>query len=179
MGLEDKKSAKTMYVVGQRQSGIQIGDTVRVIKKARGQQDGWGLQWTQHMDSTVGKEYVVERGGAQEHYGFKLKDTSCTYPYFVLQITKKANGASLPLVESQIKGVVMLTQYDAQINVEVPATDKLTAETGILVERYSFFASTREKAIDRIKMEHGAAIITAEDAGNTVLIVCCPFCNRS
>lgn len=85
------------YIEGQKASGIEVGDTVRVWRGAESREGGWGNSWNVSME--VGGELQVLRDRGE--YGITLNDRfELSYPYFVLEIVKKANGT----VPEQIKG---------------------------------------------------------------------------
>jgi hypothetical protein len=80
----------------QNESGIKVGDRVRVTRKAQNYEIGWGLPWVDDMDQCIGKCYEVKNVSGQ--FGFKLEwteysedehrdlDNGGWFPYFVLQL---------------------------------------------------------------------------------------------
>ena len=83
-------SLQTAYLVMQENCEIGIGDTVRVLRAAKTREMGWGNSWTEDMDSSVKKEFIVlENNGA---HGLKLDDDEykLDYPFFVLEKIKSA-----------------------------------------------------------------------------------------
>ena len=79
---------KESYIQGQKASGIEVGDKVRVVRAAEDYEDGWQASWN-GSEMEVGKEWVVK--GRQGNEGFNLHE-HYVYPYFVLEIVKKADG---------------------------------------------------------------------------------------
>lgn len=76
-----------MYVKWQIGSGIKAGDTVKVLRKARSYEMGWGNGWSCFMDNSVGKERVV-----MEVLPDRIQlDDGFSYPYFVLELVKKGS----------------------------------------------------------------------------------------
>lgn len=71
------------YIQNQNLCGINIGDKVKVIRKAANFENGWDNEWTPSMDAAVGNEYkVIFNNGA---LGFSLDfDSDMDFPYFVL-----------------------------------------------------------------------------------------------
>ena len=83
--LEELEELNHIYNANQESSGIEIGDTVTVIRTAKSYEEGWLLRWVPSMNKYVGKSYIVKEvisGGI----GLDTKD-SCQYwfPYFVLE----------------------------------------------------------------------------------------------
>ena len=77
------------YIAGQKASGIEVRDEVRVMRKAESHEDGWDNSWTNDMDKCVGEIFIVESVDSREVY---FQDVFEGFPYFVLQIVKKAAG---------------------------------------------------------------------------------------
>ena len=82
------------YVKKHLQSGLKIGDRVKVIRIAKDHEAGWDFVWVENMNCTVNKigkiipigNYIVDRPGKGFRIEFEDKTlhSSC-YPYFVLQ----------------------------------------------------------------------------------------------
>lgn len=88
-------SDQEKYKEGQKKCGIEVGDTVRVVKKAASYEDGWSLPWVRGMDGWVGKEFTV-REIHTTCPRISLENTNgdwWNFPYFVLAIVKKAHGS--------------------------------------------------------------------------------------
>lgn len=84
-------SEKEEYIERQKKCGIAEGDEVRVLRTAAYEERGWMCSWIPCMDKCVGKVMVVQGfdGGS---YGIML-DHQLKYPYYVLEIVKKADGS--------------------------------------------------------------------------------------
>lgn len=86
------------YLQGQEASGIKVGDTVRVVRKACKGEGGWDNVWMPEME--VGRERVVKHiygtDGCELTGGF-------TYPYFVLEVISSQRGEDRPEEEKPIK----------------------------------------------------------------------------
>ena len=75
---------KEAHRIMQQNCGINIGDTVRVVRKAKSGEMGWTATWVEDMDERVGKQGVVGNiynsedtlGIAILHYNF---------PFFALE----------------------------------------------------------------------------------------------
>ena len=64
-------------------NGLKKGNYVKVIRKAKDHEDGWGGRWTKEMDDSVDKVLQVKSLNDYE-YGIQLEDYK-HYPYFVLE----------------------------------------------------------------------------------------------
>ena len=76
------------YQAMQVECGIEVGDTVKVLRKAKTREMGWKNSWTEEMDGLVGEEAEVV---AIREYGIWLKN-SLWFPFFVLEKVKDANA---------------------------------------------------------------------------------------
>ena len=77
------------YVALQKASGIKVGDTVKVLRKANSHEMGWNNKWTVEMDEFVGKTFIVEDLRAAD--GIGLMQGNCgpyNFPFFVLEMVK-------------------------------------------------------------------------------------------
>ena len=72
------------YQIMSKESGINIGDTVKVIRKASDYEMGWPTTWNPDMDDAVGNEYTVSAIDIGEY------QLDCLYwfPFFVLEKIK-------------------------------------------------------------------------------------------
>jgi hypothetical protein len=76
------------YRMMQDASGIEIGDSVRVLRAAESYEMGWIAKWHDEMNAYIGGVFrvtAVYPGG-----GFQLENT-CFFPFFVLQIVRKGD----------------------------------------------------------------------------------------
>lgn len=79
------------YIDGQEASGIEVGDTVRVVRKAESYEAGWRHAWFGAMDDIA--EFIVLEINSDGGMLHKTdQGMNWYYPYFVLEITKKADG---------------------------------------------------------------------------------------
>jgi len=76
---------KEAYTKLQECCGIKIGDTIKVLRKAKDKESGWGTCWDYLMDEAIGKELVVKF--INPNSGFLLED-NFWYPWFVLEKVK-------------------------------------------------------------------------------------------
>ena len=67
---------------GQKKSGIEAGDRVKVIRRARNYESGWGLEWSDNMDNCVSEILTVNFNAGD--WGFYFKNIGWI-PFFVLE----------------------------------------------------------------------------------------------
>lgn len=84
-------TAEKVYRDAQAACGPEVGDYVRVIRKAYNHEAGWDNAWPTNMDKTigmVGKVVEVSRTGIRISFASPVNE--CWYfPYFVLEKTDK------------------------------------------------------------------------------------------
>jgi hypothetical protein len=75
------------YIELSKQSGIQVGDYVKVLRKAKDEEEGWNNDWVPNMDHMTGETYKVILEDTGLGFGIKKPNWPSTYsfPYFVLQ----------------------------------------------------------------------------------------------
>ena len=94
------------YITMQAACGIEVGDTVRITRKAADFEMGWGEDWAgDKMIALVGKTGVVSKvHDKRPNGGFKVHDWY--FPFFVLElVSKKPRSIKLRLSDD----------YDAQV----------------------------------------------------------------
>lgn len=74
------------YEINQLASGIEVGDTVKVLAKAEPNERGWSNVWPLVMDNFVGETFVVNQVTT-----WGISNGVFAFPYFVLEIVKKAD----------------------------------------------------------------------------------------
>jgi hypothetical protein len=98
--IKDDKMTPDDYLKAHHNSGIEVGDTVRVLRKADRNEQGWCARWVGMMDFCIGKEFnVLNDEGIT---GFKLSTSTSAgggfkFPWFVLEIIKKKNQCPIDL----------------------------------------------------------------------------------
>lgn len=68
-------------------NGIKVGSRVKVTRKAKNFESGWGTGWTEDMDATVGKVGCVHWVGKDDNGGIYIEINNygrACYPFFVL-----------------------------------------------------------------------------------------------
>lgn len=95
-------SLQDAYLVMQEASGIKVGDTVRVLRKAADYEMGWGNKWVDdRMDNYIGRECRVTNVVGDR--GILLED-KWAFPFFVLEKTNRfieINGHKVPEPEQK------------------------------------------------------------------------------
>ena len=75
---------KEAYQIMSKESGINVGDIVKVVRKAQSEEMGWTGYWQPDMDDTIGNEYTV----SDIIDGDYLLDDDWWFPFFVLEKVK-------------------------------------------------------------------------------------------
>lgn len=83
----DNEKLEEAYLVMQEASGIKIGDTVKVLRKADFHEMGWLNSWASIMTENIGKKLIVNSINGSN--GIYLEG-QC-YPFFVLEKVKSAD----------------------------------------------------------------------------------------
>lgn len=68
-------------------NGIKVGSRVKVTRKTKNFESGWGTGWTEDMDATVGKVGCVRWVGKDDNGGIYIEINNygrACYPFFVL-----------------------------------------------------------------------------------------------
>jgi hypothetical protein len=89
------------YLKMQENCGIEIGDRVKVLRKAESYENGWSVVWAKEMD-----EYIGEVGEVVniDSYGIliNISDESWYFPFFVLEKVEEEDS-DMDLREAYIK----------------------------------------------------------------------------
>lgn len=102
-GAEGSMSLAEAYKVMQANCGIEVGDTVKVLRKAKDKENGWGINWHTGMTSFIGDEHVVR---SINDLGIVMKDSSYAFPFFVLERIKKGKKLPYPVrISSEYKAM--------------------------------------------------------------------------
>lgn len=80
---------RTEYITGQKESGLKVGDKVRIMRKAHDHENGWNNDWHPDMDEYIGRTGTIKR--IADLKGVYIHGWE--FPYFVL---KKVVNAELP-----------------------------------------------------------------------------------
>lgn len=81
-------NTREAYIIMQEASGIEVGDTVKVLRVAKTHEMGWDNSWVSRMEPTIGEIFVVDclcNGGE----GIHNRGNDADYPFFVLEIVEK------------------------------------------------------------------------------------------
>jgi hypothetical protein len=103
--ISSEPTPEEQYLKGHEASGIQVGDTVKVTRKAKRGVGGWDVPWVVSMDRMVGQSLTVKRE-ATTAVGFLLGDGGDEYwfPYFVLE--KVTPEPTHPVTEKPPLGIM-------------------------------------------------------------------------
>lgn len=80
--LVEKAKTSDYYRTFHNASGLKVGDSVKVVRKAEDYEMGWVCRWVEEMDNYIGK--TLEITSNSEGYGWLLED-KFYFPTFVLQ----------------------------------------------------------------------------------------------
>lgn len=82
----------TAYLYLHRETGIEPGDTVKLLRRCKDDRLGWKGVWTSDKTILVGKELIVIEDRREN--GFVCKkpgsNESFHFPFYVLELIKKA-----------------------------------------------------------------------------------------
>lgn len=93
----DEMSVKEAYKVLHDNCGIEVGDRVKVLRKFKSYESGFGNSWTSEKASMIGKEFIV--GTDLAHMGYSPENDPCShYPFFVLELIEKAKPELPPIM---------------------------------------------------------------------------------
>lgn len=110
LGSDNTEGAKEMnmsvaeaYKVMQANCGIEVGDTVKVLRKAGDYENGWAYSWAFPLDAVVGETAVVTHLDGE--FGICLSNSDgCYVPFFILELVKKGKKLPEPIrISSQHK----------------------------------------------------------------------------
>jgi len=82
LGIELPKGSREMYIENQANSGLAVGDKVKVLRKAENNENGWSNNWLSEMNDNIGKIVNITDF---EKFGVNVKESDYSYPYFVLE----------------------------------------------------------------------------------------------
>jgi hypothetical protein len=91
------ESLQNSYLELHEASGIEIGDTVRVLRKAENYEMGWNNEWNDDvMNKYIGRECVVtdDKKNYSDEAGFEL-NRGYIFPFFVLEKIKDASESDI------------------------------------------------------------------------------------
>jgi hypothetical protein len=83
---KENMSIEEAYIQMQKECGIEVGDTVKVLRKAKDYEMGWSNSWVGCMDVLVGETFKVKFSGGG---GVQLSNDYCV-PFFVLELVSKS-----------------------------------------------------------------------------------------
>lgn len=75
------------YREREDESGLAVGDWVRVVRSANRNELGWGGEWSPAMNKYVGSVFKIH-GRSDGDYGFRFLPGGYDFPFFVLEKVK-------------------------------------------------------------------------------------------
>lgn len=127
------------YKVMQSQCGIEVGDKVRVLRKAKDYEMGWGVVWLRNMNSHVGSVGVVGECGEEDGFTVHFNDGDrCWLPFFVLELVEKG----FKPVEVKLNEGYTATVFPDKIKVGCQEFDPVVLDR--LVQAHKSVTSTKE-----------------------------------
>lgn len=126
-------NTKQAYKTLQKASGIKVGDTVRVLRRALSYEMGWGTNWVSDMSKYIGRDFKVSR--VHDTDGVLLND-KWLFPFFVLEVVKS---------KPAFVKVKLNDEYTAEVYSDKIVVGCQTFDTSI--------ARNLLKAVDKMKHE--------------------------
>lgn len=149
-----KITVKDAYLALSKASGIKVGDTVKVLRKAKDDEMGWSNSWTIDMDGSIGKTFTVKRD--DDYAGFRLDNSGWgqSFPFFVLEKVVPPVPRSKSFY---VEGALVKMEYDdcnefddknVTIDFEIPPSLTQSGVERILAEMVKF----RQQHVDAEKI---------------------------
>lgn len=84
--VEEKMNIKQAYKLMQDNSGLKVGDRVKVLRKAQNGEMGWDDTWSDEMDHLVGQDCIVDNISGSNIYVYYFGDEwAYVVPFFILE----------------------------------------------------------------------------------------------
>jgi len=164
---------KEEYAAGQEASGIEVGDEVRATRHFSENEGGSNLFASSHTvktkfidDKAVGTVSRIFGGGIQ----IKYDGCYCEYPYFVLEIVKKADGSVPGKIETLITGEsTMKTQ--GIFSVVVTENEKIKDDNGQIesIKKRVIFSKSDLPAYDEANAHVKATLAAGKVKGEKAI----------
>lgn len=106
-------SLEEAYTELSKVSDFNVGDTVKVLRKAKDYELGWANVWESDMDDFVGKTFVVKR--LAHDAGVCLTANGYYFPFFVLEKVKQSVPKSMKIL---CKAGIVTLRYDKDVEVD-------------------------------------------------------------
>lgn len=87
-------SLRDCYKEMQKASGLQVGDKVKILRKAEDNELGWNNYWTPTMTGNVGRVGTIIATNNDSPYGLGISikfigGQQYSYPFYVLELVEK------------------------------------------------------------------------------------------
>ena len=125
------------YEKRQRECGLKVGDFVKILRKAKDDENGWDNYWPEEADTWVGKTGEIIEDG--EGVGLKVfleeENDWWFFPYFVLEKVeeKKLTSYSIFTIYDQGEDFFFITATSKK---ETSKSIIFTEESGSVWEFY-------------------------------------------
>ena len=72
------------YLEGHENSGLKVGDIVKVTRKSESNERGWSNSWIKDMNKFIGKECKIILDNNDRGFRLELNGEQWNFPCFVL-----------------------------------------------------------------------------------------------
>lgn len=105
------------YLVGHKACGLKVGDTVKILRIAKDNEQGWTNFWDYAMDETINQIGRIKEDTASCGFQIIAEGHFFNYPWFVLEkVEEKTDGE---IFEQKLKAKVK----ELAINWDQPLID--------------------------------------------------------
>jgi hypothetical protein len=98
-------TASEVYLKAHNNSGFKVGDYVKVVSKAKEDQNGWANCWVEQMNNALGKIFKINYDFKIN--GFEVSKNGYSFPWFVLQKATREEVEQMMLEDAKDKGFVV------------------------------------------------------------------------
>ena len=109
------------YEKHQRECGLKVGDFVKILRKAKDDENGWDNYWPEEADTWVGKtgEIIEDGGGVGLKVFLEEENDWWFFPYFVLEkVEDKETPKHVDPVKQEEKKITFYSVFTEQCSEE-------------------------------------------------------------
>ena len=109
------------YEERQAECGLEVGDFVKILRKAKDDENGWDNYWPEEADTWVGKtgEIIEDGGGVGLKVFLEEENDWWFFPYFVLEkVEDKETPKHVEPVKQEEKKFTFYSVFTAQCSEE-------------------------------------------------------------